>query len=75
MNSRANEVIGANPATLVLGPDAIRGGKEQNFNIGRNWYPNSVVRFMLDLQHVKISRLSPCTGANTTVARDLGNAV
>jgi phosphate-selective porin OprO/OprP len=38
---------------------AIRGGEEQNWTAGLNWYPNTVVRFMLDYQHVRIDRLSP----------------
>jgi phosphate-selective porin OprO/OprP len=52
--------LGAKPA-----PDAIRGGEEQNWSVGLNWYPNSVVRFMLDYQWVKIDRLSPCSNTGT----------
>ena len=37
----------------------IRGGDEQNWTAGLNWYPNTFVRFMLDYQHVRIDRLSP----------------
>jgi phosphate-selective porin OprO/OprP len=39
--------------------EAIRGGAEQNFTAGVNWYLNPVVRFMLDYEHVHIDRLSP----------------
>ena len=39
--------------------DAIRGGEQTIWAGGVNWYPNSVVRFMLDYQDVKIERLSP----------------
>jgi len=39
--------------------EAIRGGEEQNFTAGVNWYANSLVRFMLDYEHVRIDRLSP----------------
>ena len=52
-------------ASLIPTADAIRGGREQNITVGLNWYPNSVVRFMFDFQHVKISRLSPCTGGTS----------
>jgi phosphate-selective porin OprO/OprP len=45
---------GAAPAV-----DAVRGGDEQNWTFGLNWYPNSVARFMLDYAQVKIDRLSP----------------
>ncbi|HWA61162.1 MAG TPA: porin [Caulobacteraceae bacterium] len=41
------------------GADAIRGGTERNFTAGLNWYPNAVIRFMLDYEHVDIDRLSP----------------
>jgi phosphate-selective porin OprO/OprP len=43
----------AQPAT------GIRGGDEQNVSVDLNWYPNAVVKFMLDYEHVRIGRLSP----------------
>jgi phosphate-selective porin OprO and OprP len=49
--------------TLQTG-SAIRGGDEQNFTVGLNWFPNSVVKFMVDYAHVRIDRLSPATSAN-----------
>jgi phosphate-selective porin OprO and OprP len=39
--------------------DAVRGGEQKIWSGGLNWYPNSVVRFMLDYQDVTIDRLSP----------------
>jgi phosphate-selective porin OprO/OprP len=39
--------------------DAIRGGEQKIWAAGLNWFPNSVVRFMLDYQNVRIERLSP----------------
>jgi phosphate-selective porin OprO/OprP len=54
----------AGSAGAVAPTDAIRGGEEQDISAGLNWYPNSVVRFMLDYQHVHIDRLSPATAAN-----------
>jgi phosphate-selective porin OprO/OprP len=41
------------------GAAAIRGGKETNWTVGLNWYPNGITRFMLDYANVKIDRLSP----------------
>jgi phosphate-selective porin OprO/OprP len=41
------------------GADAVRGGEQRIMAGGINWYPNTVVRFMLDFQDVKILRLSP----------------
>jgi phosphate-selective porin OprO/OprP len=46
-------------ANTAPGADAIRGGEEQNLTAGLNWYPNSLVRFILDYQHVRLERLSP----------------
>ena len=48
--------------TLQTG-GSIRGGDEQNLTVGLNWFPNSVVRFIADYQHVRIDRLSPATSA------------
>jgi phosphate-selective porin OprO/OprP len=53
--------------TLQLG-DSIRGGDEQNFTAGLNWYPNNVVRFMFDYSHVRIDRLSPATTTATAAS-------
>lgn len=39
--------------------DAIRGGDEQNWTLGLNWYPNAISRVMLDYAQVKVDRLSP----------------
>jgi phosphate-selective porin OprO/OprP len=41
----------------------IRGGEQKITTVGLNWHPNSVVRFLLDYQWIKVDRLSP-TGAN-----------
>ncbi|HEY5008168.1 MAG TPA: porin [Caulobacteraceae bacterium] len=49
-------------------PTAIRGGDEQNFTIGLNWYPNQFTKFMLDVSEVQIHRLSPCTGLSTSAS-------
>jgi phosphate-selective porin OprO/OprP len=39
--------------------DAVRGGDQKIWSGGLNWYPNSVVRFMLEYYDVRIDRLSP----------------
>ena len=36
----------------------IRGGEQKITTIGLNWYPNSVVRFLLDYQWADVKRLS-----------------
>jgi phosphate-selective porin OprO/OprP len=55
------------------GADAIRGGEQKIFTAGLNWYWNSTVRFMLDLQDVKIERLSPnATTFSTPAGAQIG---
>jgi phosphate-selective porin OprO/OprP len=49
----------AGSAGKAPGASAIRGGEEENIDVGLNWYPNPVVRFMLDFEHVRVDRLSP----------------
>jgi len=48
------------------GADAIRGGEQKIWAAGLNWFPNSVVRFMLDYQNVRIERLSPSAATFAT---------
>jgi len=38
--------------------DRVRGGEQTISTLGLNWYPNSVVRFLLDYQDVEIDRLN-----------------
>jgi phosphate-selective porin OprO/OprP len=37
---------------------AVRGGEQQIWTLGLNWYPNATVRFQADYQHVDVNRLS-----------------
>ena len=53
LNYHAGVLGAAQPAS------GIRGGDERNFSVDLNWFPNSVVKFMLDYEHVELSRLSP----------------
>lgn len=39
--------------------DAIRGGDQRIVSVGLNWYPNPVLHLMLDVDEVRIDRLSP----------------
>ncbi len=60
--------LGAAPTT-----DAIRGGDEQNWTVGLNWYPNGITRLMLDYAQVKIDRLSPnATNYQTPTGAQIG---
>ncbi len=41
------------------GASTVRGGEQTIATVGLNWYVNNNIRFMLDVQKVKIDRLSP----------------
>ncbi|MET0546318.1 MAG: porin [Caulobacterales bacterium] len=51
-----NDNAGADGTSTPSG--GIRGGKQDIISAGLNWYPNSVVRFLLDYQYVDVDRLS-----------------
>ncbi len=51
-----NDNAGSAGAAAPVG--GIRGGEQKVTSLGLNWYPNSVVRFMLDYQWVKVERLN-----------------
>lgn len=55
-----NDRAGAAGSAPPLG--GVRGGEQKITTLGLNWYPNSVVRFLLDYQWVEVDRLS-ATGA------------
>lgn len=47
-------------------PGGIRGGDQKISTLGLNWYPNSVVRFLLDYQWVNVRRLNATGGRLNT---------
>ncbi len=47
----------------------IRGGDQHIISAGINWYPNQVLRFMLDFQHTDVSKLSS-TGTSADARLD-----
>jgi phosphate-selective porin OprO/OprP len=52
----------AGAALTPILPDAIRGGRQRIVTLGLNWYPGDPFRFLLDYQHVTVSRLSAAGG-------------
>ena len=36
----------------------VRGGRQNIWTVGLNWYPNNAIRFLLDYQHTNVSRLN-----------------
>lgn len=45
-------------AGKALPAGGVRGGEQKITTVGLNWYPNSVVRFLLDYQWAKVDRLN-----------------
>ncbi|MFC3079632.1 OprO/OprP family phosphate-selective porin [Phenylobacterium terrae] len=52
-----NHLEGA-PGTIPLA-STVRGGEQEIFTAGLNWYPNANVRFQAAYQYVTVDRLSP----------------
>jgi phosphate-selective porin OprO and OprP len=60
----------AGMAGSPLPPGGVRGGEQRIAAIGLNWYPNTVLKFMLQAQNVQINRI----GTNTAVIPNAADA-
>jgi phosphate-selective porin OprO/OprP len=58
-------------AGAVTPAGGIRGGEQKISTLGLNWYPNNVVRFLLDYQWTRVDRLN---AAGASIGEDV-NAV
>jgi phosphate-selective porin OprO and OprP len=63
-----NDNAGVVGAALPAG--GIRGGEQRIGSLALNWYPNPVLKFVLLLQNVQVSRI----GTNTAVTPSVANA-
>jgi len=52
---------------LATPTGGVRGGEQEITTLGLNFYPNNVVRFLLDYQWVSVDRLNPTTLAASGV--------
>lgn len=55
-----NDLAGIAGHTAPAG--GVRGGEQKITTVGLNWYPNSVIRFLLDYQWANIQRLNAAGG-------------
>jgi phosphate-selective porin OprO/OprP len=53
-----NYRAGTAGAALVAATGGIRGGQQEGYTAGINWYPNSVLRFLINYEHQDIDRLA-----------------
>ena len=44
--------------------DSVRGGVQDIFTVGVNWYLNANLKFLLDYSHVRVDRLNPARTAS-----------
>ena len=58
--------------SLASQPDAINGGRQAGYTFGVNWYPNSVLRFMLDYNHVDFDKSQTATAVGAPLRTDIG---
>lgn len=59
---------------LATPTDGVRGGDQEITTLGLNFYPNNVVRFLLDYQWVSVDRLNPknLTDSGSPVGAQIG---
>ena len=46
--------LAARYSTIDLNDSTVTGGKQNTYSVGLNWYPNTVIRFMLDYLHADV---------------------
>lgn len=60
LNWNTGDPLGLAPA------GGIRGGEQRIFTLGLNWYPNAIVKFMLDYMRVEVDRMNPVAVGNAS---------
>ncbi len=59
--------------SLASQPDAINGGRQAGYTLGLNWYPNSVLRFMLDYNHVDFDKSQTAAAVGAPLRTEIGS--
>jgi len=57
---------------LSADPAAIDGGKQTAYSLGLNWYPNDLVRFMVDYSHVDYQKYNGAAAAGLPLGAPIG---
>jgi phosphate-selective porin OprO/OprP len=69
VNLNSNFVAGE---LLSANPDAIDGGDQHGYTVGINWYPNDIIRFMLDYNHIDYDKALGATVTGLPVGAPVG---
>jgi len=53
-------------------PGAVDGGKQTAYSLGLNWYPNDLVRFMVDFSHVDYDKFNGASATGLPLGAQIG---
>ncbi len=63
-----------NPAiALAADPSAIDGGRQTGYTLGINWYPNDLLRFLLDYNHIVFDKDNGAAVAGAGLGAPVGD--
>jgi phosphate-selective porin OprO and OprP len=68
----SNYVIGELQSSA---PAAVVGGKQYGYTVGLNWYPNDLIRLMLDFNHVDFQKWNADTLKNVPLGAPIGATI
>ncbi len=72
--SYVDEIANYTPRlSLAAQPDAINGGRQAGYTLGVNWYPNSVLRFMLDYNHIDFDKSQTAAAVGAPLRTNIGS--
>jgi phosphate-selective porin OprO/OprP len=57
---------------LSADPAAVNGGKQTAYSLGLNWYPNDLVRFMVDYSHVDYRKINGVAATGLPLGAPIG---
>ena len=58
--------------SLASQADAINGGRQAGYTLGLNWYPSTVLRFMLDYNHIDFDKSQTAAAAGAPLGTNIG---
>jgi phosphate-selective porin OprO and OprP len=66
-------VANYNPLQALSGqPAAVNGGRQTGYSLALNWYPNDLLRFMLDYNHVNFDKRNGAAVAGAPLGAEVG---